>query len=125
MIRHQDGLARCVVAHDGWRARHDAAPPGERALGQGHPTPRGAPMPSNRRDLAGWGRYQRGPEGLIGPDALQLSKARRQGGAVLAATEQGGERRRARSKRGEVLEAQEGGKKEGLQTVPQRLLAVR
>jgi hypothetical protein len=68
-------------------------------------------MPSNRRDLAGWGRYQRGHEDLIGPDALQWSKALRQGGAVIAATEQRGERRLARINLGALLDAKEGGKK--------------
>src|SRR5438445_2565356 len=124
MIRHKDGRARGVVSHDGLRARHDAAPQGDPACGPGHPTPRGDHRPSKRRDLAGWGRYQRGPEGLIGPAALQVSKARRQGGAVRAANAKRGERMRARIKLGEGLEAKEGGKKEGLTTVPQRLLAV-
>jgi hypothetical protein len=81
-------------------------------------------MPINIRDLAGLGRYQRGPEGLIGPDALQLSKELRQGGALIAVTEQRGERMLARIKLSEVLDAKEGGKKEGLKTVTQRLLAV-
>jgi hypothetical protein len=58
------------------------------------------------------GRYQRGHEGLIGPDALQLSKELRQGGALRAVTEQRGERMRARIKLSEVLEAKEGGKKD-------------
>ncbi len=47
-----------------------------------------------------------------------------QGGALIAATEQRGERMLARIKLGEVLDAKEGGKKEGLKTVTQRLLAV-
>jgi hypothetical protein len=81
-------------------------------------------MPINIRDLAGLGRYQRGHEGLIGPDALQLSKELRQGGALIAVTEQRGEWMLARIKLGEVLDAKEGGKKEGLKTVTQRLLAV-
>ena len=81
-------------------------------------------MPIDRRDLAGLGRYQRGHEGLIGPDALQLSKERRQGGALRAVTEQRGEWMLARIKLSEVLDAKEGGKKEGLKTVTQRLLAV-
>ena len=81
-------------------------------------------MPINIRDLASLGRYQRGHEDLIGPDALQLSKELRQGGALIAATEQRGERMLARIKLGELLDAKEGGKKEGLKTVTQRLLAV-
>jgi hypothetical protein len=124
MRRHKDGLARFVVANDGLRARHDAAPHGDRALGHGHPTPRGDPRPITRRDLAGLGRYQRGHEGLIGPDALQWSQERGQGGALIAATEQRGERRRARLTLGAVLDATEGSKKAGLKTVTQRLLAV-
>ncbi len=60
----------------------------------------------------------------MGADAFQLPKEGRQGRALIAATEQGGERMLVGIELGEPVEAKEGGKKQGLKASPQRLVTV-
>ncbi len=60
----------------------------------------------------------------MGADTLELPKEWRQGRALIAATEQGGERMLVGIERGEPVDAKEGGKKQGLKPSTQGLVAV-
>ncbi len=60
----------------------------------------------------------------MGADTLELPKELRQGGALRAATEQGGERMLVGIELGEAFDAKEGSQKEGLEASPQGLVAV-
>ena len=60
----------------------------------------------------------------MGADTLELPKEWRQGRALIAATEHGGERMLVGIELGEPVDAKEGGKKQGLKASPQSLVAV-
>ena len=60
----------------------------------------------------------------MGTDTLQLPKKLREGRALITATEQGGKGMLVGIELGESVDAQEGGKQQGLKASPQRRVAV-